>query len=271
MTYYGKTITELRKRQGMTQAELGAALNVTYQAVSKWENDQSQPGVEMLAGMCKIFNVTMDEFVKMAESGEFPAQEEALTAEPVVVQQSLTSEETASIVREELARAKEEERQEKARQITEKKEKERQRQEAIRSQENRTAAGWFRFGMIMSIIFGVGVGVALALTTEVYIGIISGILVFMFGMHMGHDCFIFDFFVGSWLKSIHMPGIIFSLDLNGILFFIAYKLIIAPIISFLLGLVIGIGGTILAILMSPFSFLFKFPALFKAVITGEED
>ena len=40
MKQYGKIIAQLRKENNLTQAELGAKLNVTYQADSKWENDQ---------------------------------------------------------------------------------------------------------------------------------------------------------------------------------------------------------------------------------------
>ncbi len=39
MENYGKIISSLRKEKGLTQNDLGKELNVTYQAVSKWEND----------------------------------------------------------------------------------------------------------------------------------------------------------------------------------------------------------------------------------------
>ena len=37
----GEKIAELRKKRGMTQDDLGKAMNVSYQAVSKWERDES--------------------------------------------------------------------------------------------------------------------------------------------------------------------------------------------------------------------------------------
>lgn len=37
----GKTIAELRKKNNMTQSEVADHLNVSYQAVSKWEREVS--------------------------------------------------------------------------------------------------------------------------------------------------------------------------------------------------------------------------------------
>lgn len=62
MKQYGKVISKLRKENNMTQAELGAKLNVTYQAVSKWENDQSQPDFATMVEMAKLFNVPLNIF-----------------------------------------------------------------------------------------------------------------------------------------------------------------------------------------------------------------
>lgn len=43
MSMIGQTIKQLRGARGVTQEELAGALNVTYQAVSKWENETAQP------------------------------------------------------------------------------------------------------------------------------------------------------------------------------------------------------------------------------------
>lgn len=57
----GETIARLRKQHGMTQEQLAAKLNITFQAVSKWENGISQPDITMLPALAKIFDVTTDE------------------------------------------------------------------------------------------------------------------------------------------------------------------------------------------------------------------
>lgn len=40
-------IAELRKARGMTQQELGDILSVSFQTVSKWENNVTMPGYHL--------------------------------------------------------------------------------------------------------------------------------------------------------------------------------------------------------------------------------
>lgn len=51
---------ELRKRENISQEEIAEMLNVTSQAVSKWENDKSFPDVDMLIQIAKLFKVSLD-------------------------------------------------------------------------------------------------------------------------------------------------------------------------------------------------------------------
>lgn len=62
----GERIALLRRQNGMTQEQLSSRLNLTYQAVSKWENDVSQPDARMLVELAKIFQVTTDELLGVA-------------------------------------------------------------------------------------------------------------------------------------------------------------------------------------------------------------
>lgn len=41
-------LAELRKRHGITQQELGEILSVSYQTISKWENEISYPDMTLL-------------------------------------------------------------------------------------------------------------------------------------------------------------------------------------------------------------------------------
>ena len=56
----GKRIVKHRKRLGLTQDQLAETLGVTPQAVSKWENDQSCPDINMLPKLAQFFDTTVD-------------------------------------------------------------------------------------------------------------------------------------------------------------------------------------------------------------------
>ena len=58
-----KFIYNLRKKNNMTQKEFADKLNVTAQAVSKWENARGIPDIEILNNMSKIFNVDIDTII----------------------------------------------------------------------------------------------------------------------------------------------------------------------------------------------------------------
>lgn len=59
----GKFISENRKKLNMTQAELASKLNVTSQAVSKWENGRGIPDIEMLNSLSDIFQVDIKDIL----------------------------------------------------------------------------------------------------------------------------------------------------------------------------------------------------------------
>lgn len=56
----GKTIRELRKEAGVTQEQLAEALNVSFQAVSKWECGTAQPDIALLPLLARYFDTTLD-------------------------------------------------------------------------------------------------------------------------------------------------------------------------------------------------------------------
>ncbi len=53
----------LRKKSGMTQAELAEALNVSRQAISKWEMGTTVPDINNILSISKIFRVSIDYLV----------------------------------------------------------------------------------------------------------------------------------------------------------------------------------------------------------------
>ena len=59
----GKFIAALRKEKGMTQEQLGEKLGVTNKTVSRWENGNYMPDVEMLSLLSNELDVSINELI----------------------------------------------------------------------------------------------------------------------------------------------------------------------------------------------------------------
>ena len=56
----GTIIRRLRKERGLTQEDLAELLGVTFQAVSKWENETGLPDISQVVPLANVFGVTTD-------------------------------------------------------------------------------------------------------------------------------------------------------------------------------------------------------------------
>ena len=68
MSTLSQRIQCLRKNNGLSQEELAEKLNVSRQAVSKWESGQSVPDVEKILALSKYFQVSTDFLLKGNET-----------------------------------------------------------------------------------------------------------------------------------------------------------------------------------------------------------
>lgn len=55
-----KNLTELRKQNKLTQLELAEKLNYSDKAISKWEQGESLPGIEVLYKLAHLYGVSLD-------------------------------------------------------------------------------------------------------------------------------------------------------------------------------------------------------------------
>lgn len=82
----GERITDLRKKQNISQVQLAQALDISRQAVSKWENDISSPDTLNLIKLADI----LDTQVEYLATGRMPAP--LPSPEPIIVKQIETVE-----------------------------------------------------------------------------------------------------------------------------------------------------------------------------------
>ena len=98
----GRRIARLRLARTATQERLAKELNVSPQAVSKWENDINYPDISLLPDLARFLGVSVDELLSGASAS---AQETAVAQESAAVRSaaevvSVAADEPAEIVEE---------------------------------------------------------------------------------------------------------------------------------------------------------------------------
>lgn len=56
----GQRLRERRERSGLSQREVAEALQVSPQAVSKWERGESAPDIGLLVPLCRLLDVSVE-------------------------------------------------------------------------------------------------------------------------------------------------------------------------------------------------------------------
>lgn len=60
---FGQRFTRLRKEKEFTQDDIALKVNISPQAVSKWENDISMPDISILTELADILEISVDELL----------------------------------------------------------------------------------------------------------------------------------------------------------------------------------------------------------------
>ena len=99
----GRRIARLRLARTATQERLAKELNVSPQAVSKWENDINYPDISLLPDLARFLGVSVDELLSGASAStqeSTSVQKSASTQESVAEVVSVAADEPAEIVEE---------------------------------------------------------------------------------------------------------------------------------------------------------------------------
>ncbi len=275
----GEKIASLRKAKGMTQAELGTELNVTFQAVSKWERGESYPDFDTMSRLAKLFGVPLSYF-ENDEDGEtaatVTAAQESVSAPKVmlgvckdcgrtVYEGEEATTEPALVCKKCVERKKVE-----AKCAAEEEDKRRKAAEQAKLDETHKIRNrgliWSAVIIGFLLICGI-IGIATKPQDWVYTLIGMAVIIvfgYPFVAQLFWDGVIADiaFFGG---KVIGMPGVIFSLDLDGVIFLVVVKILFA-IIKFLIWLVTFLAAAVVAMIISPFTF----PFALRKLNRGEE-
>lgn len=79
-------LVDLRKKKGLSQAELAEAINVSRQAISRWEVGTAIPSADNLMWLSKFYEVSMDELMGVGTDDKLSAKEEQqiISKKPVI-------------------------------------------------------------------------------------------------------------------------------------------------------------------------------------------
>ena len=91
----GRRIARLRLARTATQERLAKELNVSPQAVSKWENDINYPDISLLPDLARFLGVSVDELLSGASAS---AQESSAVQESATAQESAAAQVSAAEV-----------------------------------------------------------------------------------------------------------------------------------------------------------------------------
>ncbi len=281
----GLKIKEYRSKAGLTQKELADELHVTYQAVSRWENDDAEPSFDMLKDMCRILNCSTDDLFGIerddnSEQGEDKTQ----VVERVIIKEaeqkpilgvceecnkpiydsgdifritekySVRSGRSSHIeTRKKLLCRKCNDKR-----LLELKRIEEQKKKEFASKLKKRRIQSFIWPSLLALVFII---VAILGFTkgdkDAGIGsIVLAVLAFSFlGTMILNNTFVPDMWleITSW-GFVRMPGVIFSFSLDGLIF-----LIVAKVFLFLLGIVLALLAAAFATLLSIVLSVFVYP------------
>ena len=66
----GNQIKRLRRERDITQEEFASVLGVSYQSVSRWENNTCYPDIELLPTIADFFGISIDRLMGVDEAAE---------------------------------------------------------------------------------------------------------------------------------------------------------------------------------------------------------
>ncbi len=257
-----KNLKRLREKVGMTQKELADKLFVSPQAVSRWENGDTEPSVATLDSIAEIFGVSLDEL--FGRTAPEPEKEVIYTAAPAVLgvcdtcKKAVTDPDDyvktyhfAGRTRVEDCRCKE----------CDERLKKQAYDNAVSNGVKCRNRSFIWGSLITAAILGVTLGVTLSgeFSAKEIIGFtVTALLFFPFlSCIFLKNNFVEDMFGAvATFGFVRFRGLIFSLDLDGIIWFLTVKLlfwiigIVLAIVAFLLALALGL---LVSVFVYPFA------------------
>ena len=271
---FGEHLASYRRRRGMTQQELGDYLSISAQAISKWENDLSEPDVGTLKKLAALYEVPINTLLDYDGRGTITTEEPGAsslhtigfcTSCGITVTEENEGERAPKVLCASCVRAREGARAASALDA------ERRRAEREESERRVTEGNvsYMKRRLIVSHIVAGLIGIPLLIFflisvlsegnangVEIGVAIWFGYSVFAFVDLLFYEGAVREVLFNMATLSFKWPGLIFTFDLDGLLWLIGMKLLFA-LLGFVAGVLCAILGLLIAIFISPFVYPFK--------------
>lgn len=269
----GDNIRRLRAEKGMTQKEIADRLFVTAQAVSRWENGEVEPSLNTITELAKIFEVSVDALLGVAAENETASEAEQApqqesTPEPtVIIEKEYVYKEPPKQVlalchrcnspiydKDQIVRKGHEVWCKKCDQSV----KSFQKSQAVKKEEKRRLLSFIFGGLFAALCMIVGISNAISGGSAT--SAVGGIVLGYAGFALISCWLLCNTFVGELMGDIFswafvdFPGVIFSLDFDGLVFLIAVK-----ILFFVLGILLALVCGALALVVGAIVSMFVYP------------
>lgn len=287
---FGQKIKKLRIEANLTQKDVAEKMNVSFQTVSKWESDLNEPDIYNIKELAKIFNCSYEYLFGDQEDKTTASINQELGEikdEPVVIATPAKTKignccdcnkelfesdlihhverKSSSGIKEMVCvcdscfKKHEDEINKRKAEVYKETKKITSSKSKIR--EDSKVLTW---SIVIAVLGFIGVLIASIINYQTLgIGWTIGLPIFTAYALLAD---VYCIFTGSWISdvflgvaswSIRFPGIIFSFDLDGLMFLIVMK-----ILFWILGVAIGIGVFLLALFLSTIFSVICFPFLF---------
>ena len=299
----GQKLKKLRTDKELTQKDLADQLHVTFQTVSKWENDENEPDISTLKELAKLYDCSLDYL--LSEEEEIPNDKdkeevEVIPTEPITKTIIIHQKELHvcakcgkdipedELVSEDITKKERHGRTTRTVSVGQtyyhkecfeevKKERERKAAAAKAYHASSSAKKCFIWSIVGAVVaLGATLAILLAVpemkaifhpAVAVVISVGASYAIFADIYCILSGSYIGDVFLWCAGLSIKFPGLIFSWDLGGFIWLIGMKILFA-----ILGFLVGVAALGLAIGLSAILAVFSFPfVLIHNINTDYED
>lgn len=282
----GENIKNYRTKANLTQKDLSEKLNVSYQTISKRENNTNEPDVATLKQLCSIFNCSLDDLLNYDKEEDKPIEKEnVVITPPTKIQIGTCSDCKKELYSGDIIHHVDRKSEHGVKEtveicddcfkIHEELNEQRKNIEANIEEDRKESTSPFRNIIKRNdrkvIVWAIVAGIfSLAITLVLcilYYNNVGLALTIALPLIVGYTLFadVYCIFTGSWVGevflaiaswSVKFPGIIFTFDLDGLKFLIFMKILFG-----ILGVLISIAAFLFALAFSSICSIFTFPIL----------